>query len=276
MQLPSRQRVRFSRPPVVEVACGVTFSFPESLKTAHVGAFWEKIRNEFPTVQDAQPLAVITERPGVTAAAGMNFEMLDMPPLRRAWFLSADGESLVQLQEDRFLVNWRRAAGNSPSKYPTYEVVIERFKKLWSQFQKFASETGLGVPTILQLELVYVNAIVKTDGFAGSLPSVLIDHSRSTVGERFLPSPEVFNWQTSYNMGNDRGRLHVVAQTAVNTANPGMGPVLRLDLTARGLPQDTEVSGIAEWFNIAHGWITHGFADVTTTDAQNILWGRES
>ena len=273
MQLSSRPRVKFLRPPVIEVACGVTFSFPEALKTAHIGAFWAKIKSDFPKIQDVQPLAVVTERSGFSTATTVNFEMTELPPLRRAWFVSADDGSLVQLQDDRFLVNWRRVAGNDPFKYPSYEVVIERFHTLWSQFQAFAAEVGLGQPTIRQLELVYVNAIASNEALPGGLENVLVDHIRSTAGPRFLPHPEVINWQSSYSLGEDLGRLHVVAQTAMKSGTNISN--LRLDLTARGLPQDTGASGIAGWFDLAHEWITHGFADVTTPEAQRILWERQ-
>ncbi len=274
MQFPPRTRVKFARPPVIEVACGVTFSFPESLKTAHVGAFWAKIRAEFPKIQDVQPLAAVTEIPGNATPMGLNIELTDLPPLRRAWFVSADDQTLVQLQDDRFLFNWRRVNGEAPFTYPSYDHVIAGFFKLWGEFQNFAREVELGQPTIRQLELVYVNSISSLPGFVGGLGNVLVDHKKHESESRFLAAPEQFNWQSAYSMPNDAGRLHVVAQSAVKTGTKI--PLLRLDLTARGLPQDTEPDGIRAWFDVAHEWITHGFADVTTPDAHNILWGRES
>lgn len=271
-----RTPVKFEKPPLIEVACGVTFSLPQALKTAHIGMYWARIKDAFPTIQDAQPLAAVAELTGLAASASgsLNLQLSDMPPLRRAWFISADEGSLIQLQDDRFLFNWRSARGDGPESYPSYQRVIAEFYGKWQDFTAFLDSVGLGGPTITQMELVYVNAISDLGNSNDGIDTVLVDHIRARGEERFLPKPEVFKWQTSYQLPNDCGRLHIMAQSALDVRTKM--PNLRLDLTARGLPPNMGKDGITVWFDMAHEWITFGFADVTNRSVQTNWWRRTS
>lgn len=274
MSQEARTPVKFGKPPLVEVACGVTFSLPESLKSAHFGAFWAKISEKFPTVQDAQPLVSLVEIPGQGTSTTLKFELTDMPPLRRAWFLSSDEHTLVQLQEDRFLFNWRKTTKNGQVVYPSFEKVASEFYEQWGQFKAFLLEMKLGEPTITQLELAYVNALIDLDGLDGGARRVLVDHELKIDAGRFLPEPEGFNWHTSYVIPFGVSRLHIGAQLAREASTHK--PTIRLDLTARGLPEDTSPAGIESWFGVAHDWITFGFADVTSSESQYKLWERSA
>lgn len=51
MPTPPRPPVKFDRPPVVEVVCGILFSTERLFRTAHVGLFWDKVRSEFPRIE---------------------------------------------------------------------------------------------------------------------------------------------------------------------------------------------------------------------------------
>ncbi len=47
---------------------------------------------------------------------------------------------------------------------------------------------------------------------------------------------------------------------------------LSLELTARGLPSDSPEQNMEGWFASAHEWIVNGFGDLTTQEAQTVLW----
>lgn len=266
----ARVPVKFSRPPIVEVACGVLFSSARPILTGHVGSFWERMKSEFPRIQDAAPLASVLEVPG--QLSGVNFQFSDLPPLRRVWLLDADGRNLIQMQEDRFLFNWKKASDDDC--YPDYGAVYAKFEYYLSEFLAFAQEVGIGAVTTRQFELVYVNHISSANGLDLVGPSALmVDHVREASEDRFLPNPEGFNWTTVYPMPDGIGRLYVAAQTAVN--QPNQEKLVRLDITARGIGTDTSPSGRKQWFDIAHDWITHGFVDVTSkTLHEPDAWGR--
>jgi uncharacterized protein (TIGR04255 family) len=263
--------VQFDRPPVAEVACGVMFA-PLGFKTVHVGLLWQRFQAAFPRVEEAPPIAKVIENPANAFGEQqieLNFQGL--PEMRRSWFLDKSGGALIQVQEDRFLFNWKRVEVTDP--YPSYDKVIAEFEKHLAVFVSFLKETGLGAPNFRQFELTYINLIGDQNGLREVRNSnALSDHNRQTES-RFLPEPESFNWMTHYLLPNNWGRLHITAQTAalIKTREK----VLRLEFCARGHPSDQGEGGRRAWFDTAHEWITHGFAD-STVPALHKIWQRKA
>lgn len=258
-----RVPVSYDRPPVMEVACGIAFKLPQELKTAHIGLYWSRVRDEFPQAQDAVPLALVVEGSG--AANGTDYsvqvEQVQMPPMRRAWLINAQGTYLIQLQEDRFLFNWKRVEENNT--YPSYGKVVAGFHSQWAKYRAFLLEQQLGDPEPVQLEMTYFNFIPGVE--------LLRDYQRQESDARFLPAPDAVNWKTLHLLPEGCGRLHISAASARHVVSGEKG--VRLDLTARGLPSDMSENGCKRWFDLAHEWITHGFTDITTPAAHK-LWGR--
>ena len=266
----ARQPVKFERPPIVEVVCGVSFDLPKPLTSAYVGLFWSRIKQEYPNTLDQPPAAAMVEGPGLGSGV-VEFQIVSLPPLRRAFFSSPDGRHLIQLQDDRFLLNWKKM--EDADHYPSYANVIKKFREQYAVFTEFLEDVGLGAPRVTQLELTYVNIMdIAPDSPPNS--TLLVDHQLGP-GERFLPKAEAINWQTSYALPDQNGRLHTVAQSARNVKKSGV-PVLRLDLTARGMPRGRDPKSCEAWFDLAHDWITYGFADITSHAAQKSLWRRTS
>jgi uncharacterized protein (TIGR04255 family) len=264
-------RVKFENPPVVEVVCGVLFSTPISLKAAQVGLFWQEVRQAFPRLEEAPPISSIIENFQDEQIQEIQFGSL--PPLRRTWLLSADGRNVIQIQEDRFLFNWKRAADDDT--YPSYDRVIEDFDRYLAKFVKFLVAEGIGQPTYRQFELTYVNHIGSSNGLTKvGEGGVLVDHFRDASRSRFLPQPEGFNWTTAYLLPDNAGRLRLVAQTVLR--KPGGERIVRLDLIARGIPAKPSKPGRRPWFDMAHDWITRGFADATSPILHKEVWRRTS
>ena len=68
--MPTNTPVKFDRPPVVEVACGILFGTTVPLRAAHIGLYWQRIRNEFPRIEEAPPLSPVIE---TQAGVGIDF-----------------------------------------------------------------------------------------------------------------------------------------------------------------------------------------------------------
>lgn len=263
MQKTGRNPVQFKRPPVVEVVCGIAFGLEKPLRTAHVGLFWALVQDEFPRTEDAEPLALMVENPaGDSGQYNVQFEFQQLPPLRRSWLLNSAGTNLLQIQDERFLFNWKRT--EAVPDYPSYVNVIAGFRRYWARFKQFARDQGLGEATPRQMELTYFNLVPTGHNF-------LIDHQQGSTKGRFLTDPEGFNWRTQYLLPEMMGRLHVIAVAGRNAATGEK--VVRLECTARGLPKDLTEDGCNAWFDLAHEWITQGFTDLTTPEA-HAEWGR--
>jgi uncharacterized protein (TIGR04255 family) len=249
------QYVQFKRPPVVEVVCGVRFHTGGKMKVAHLGAFWATLKDTYPVAEEAAPImrAPIDPQP-------------DMAP--RTWLITGDGSELIQLQKDWFLLNWKKANDSQP--YPSYQIVKSAFDRRFGEFLHFLASERIDI-SYKEFELTYVNHISNANGL-GEVGEValLVDHLFSPK-DRFLPAPLQINWKTSYPLPNDYGRLNVSAQTGVVTSTGER--LIRLDLQALGLPSDPPESQMDDWFELAHEWITRGFADITAPKLHEI-WGR--
>ncbi|MQA23453.1 TIGR04255 family protein [Rugamonas rivuli] len=259
--------VKCDNPPVVEVVCGVMFA-SSVVQAVHIGAFWDRIRSEFPTVEEAPPLSAIVEEPSQSVAEFESWATL--PPARRAWLLNRDGSNLIQIQADRFLFNWKHTLGTK--NYPSYQVVITEFERRLQSFMDFMRDIG-GVSLIFrQFEMTYVNHINKEYGLdQQEETSILVDHTRQSR-TRFLPQPENFNFSSSYLLPEGAGRLHVTAQSMNSPLDDTR--LVRLDMTARGMASDASDESRRKWFDTAHHWITHGFVDITSPTVQREIWKR--
>lgn len=94
----------FTKPPVVEVVCGVLFDPPVEFMLPHIGRFSERLGREFPNISEVNSLPPVIE----TFKDRPQNLVFARPPLPRVWFENAAGDQLVQLQRDRLLVNWKK------------------------------------------------------------------------------------------------------------------------------------------------------------------------
>jgi uncharacterized protein (TIGR04255 family) len=267
-------RVRFKNPPVVEVVCGATFAPIEGLLAAHVGGLWDRFRADLPKAREMPPIAQVIERfADVPAMPSVQFEVTDRPDLPRTWFVSQDERELVQHQRDRLIYNWKRPDHQAVD-YTQYEDVIESFERKLDTFVGFLRDHGLGEPSYLQFELTYVNHILNENGLIGGPDGgVLADHVRDNSRKRFLPAPETYRWATVYQMPDQQGRLHIVADSVLRASTRER--MLRLNLTARGIGSDTGRAGVRPWFDLAHEWVTQGFVDITSPEVRRNVWEQE-
>lgn len=251
----------YRNPPVVEVVCGVSFEAINELKGPHFGLFWADVLDEYPNCEEAARLGF--DEKLISAEKGF--------PMPRLWLISRDGNILIQLQNDRFLCNWRKV--NSADIYPRYDTVIEVFKRNFGKFELFLAEQNIGSLSVTDCELTYINHIAKGEGWESlaDIGSVFDDLGWANI-ERFLPAPTTLVWAAVFSMPEDAGNLHAKLQSA--TRRIDNRPVITLELTARGLGGDKSPEGLWKWFDVAHEWIVEGFTDLTT-EAMHSLWERE-
>lgn len=131
--------VRFGKPPVVEVVFGVLYDPAPPLMSAHVGGFWQRVSGDFPGIQDAAPLNPVIEAP-LGEDALFSFDFGNLPPLRRTLMVAADGKTLLQVQGDRFLVNWKRATGSDHNR--SYDANIVMFERYLAEYTDFLVSIG--------------------------------------------------------------------------------------------------------------------------------------
>lgn len=261
----------YANPPVIEVVCGVHFAQLERFKAVHVGMFWERLKADFPEVQEHPPVATSIENLGSPVSQTAEIQFVETPPLPRVWFLDAAGNRIIQVQRDAFLHNWRKLAPTD--QYPRFRTVMGNFMSFLEQFRAFVGEHSLGTIAPVQCELTYVNHIVESPLWSQGKPvgELLPDFAWRNSSEHFLPNYEGVNWRTAFRLPEESGRLHVSIQTGFR--RPSNDPVVVLEMKARGIGKDPSLHALSGWFEIAHEWIVRGFADVTSEKSQRDLWG---
>src|SRR5438552_2923583 len=150
-----RSLPEFERPPLDEVAMSAQFVPLAGFRTVHLGRFWTRIRDRYPHTEDQLPLAQVVENPEIKPGAAGGLALQTGPVATRTWFLDHTKNHLIQLQQGRFIRNWRKV--NDADQYPRYAVLIAEFKREWEGFGAFVREESLGeVVDVNQCELTYV------------------------------------------------------------------------------------------------------------------------
>lgn len=259
----------FENPPVIEVVCGILFEPLKAMLASHLGMLWERLRNEYPRCEEVAPLAPVIE--GFASQPTFQFELTEVPPLPRVWFMREDETGLVQVQRDRFLNNWKKV--RPADQYPRYHTVIRQFESHLTDFHRFVQDYDLGPILPKQYELTYVNHIPRGDRIQSlaDLGRLFPDFAWQQRPERFLPSPNSMNWRTAIDLPDRKGRLHASIRSANQVSGTSM---ILFELTARGFPGDVSADSMRAWFDLGHEWIVRGFADLTGPEFHRDVWGR--
>jgi uncharacterized protein (TIGR04255 family) len=90
-------------PPIEEVVCGVVFEPLEVLDALEQGVYWNSVVDRFPNKQ-IQPALLDT---------GSAWSLSTVLPTR-SWLISDSEDLLIQVQQDRFYMNWRKREAEYP------------------------------------------------------------------------------------------------------------------------------------------------------------------
>lgn len=259
----------FDDPPVVETVLSVQFD-PLPVTAAHLGLLWNEFRVGFPTSDQRPPLETVLEQfpDNPVARVGFKFQALETFPVPRIWFINDQGNEMIQVQNDRFIKNWRKEG--AAERYPHYDDTIRpHFDRDYQIFLNFLAKNELAAPHINQCEVSYVNHLLAGQGWEryGDVEKIFT-FWRST--ELVPPGPtEDLRLHVRFVIpdpdGKPIGRLHVDLQPAVRPSDNH--PMYVLHLTARG-----QLGGGIEFFDIGRKWIVTTFKNLTT-GSMHTVWG---
>jgi uncharacterized protein (TIGR04255 family) len=256
MALMTKALPEFDAPPVVETVLGGQFETLE-LSNALAGWYWKsKLGDKWPTATDAVRLDDVFERFGderIWTDPGPTIRF-SQKPRSRLQIVREDGTRMVQVQDSRFVYNWKKSKESS---YPTYQILLPEFKDQVGKFSDFVQSAEIGPVTFNQWEVIYVNRIPR-----GVLWKTLRDWSKIFPNFQFpvddsVPDSFVGAWQL--NLAGNRGRLHIELKHVKTEDGEELS---HLQLTARG-PVDENVDLYAG-FDLGHETIVHTFANMTS------------
>lgn len=126
---------KLEEPPITEVACGVLFKPVPGLDPLALGAYWKPKEKEYPRRELKAPIA-----PAMPVGMELSFGP-DIGPVR-TWLISKNDVFIIQIQHDRFYVNWRARQ----EEYPRFNDwddgnrgLLSRFMEEYASFAQFCA-----------------------------------------------------------------------------------------------------------------------------------------
>lgn len=268
----------YTNPPLSEVSVSIQFEPLKQLVVPQIGMLWQHYGEKYKNVEQHPPIESIIERLGVRETRGLFTPDIQFlaggPPLPRIWFLSDDKRELLQIQQDRFIRNWRKM--EDVDIYPRYlDCIRPKFIEDYEDFRKFLKENGVGELKVNQCEMTYVNHINIKDISKGhsELGKVftIIDQD-SSVFSNYEVEDSRLNLRTILRNeeGDFIGRINVSIQSAFSGKDEN--PIFVLTITARGRPFSQGIDGILKFMDFGRDNIVRIFTDLTTKDLHE-SWG---
>jgi len=254
----------FGSPPLKEVVLGVQFAAPKGYQQIHAGEVWNLYKSQYPEVHDQPAL------PPTFETFGLPHQQVSMKPQfgfitggthDRFWFLSSNGERLIQFQQDRLLHNWRKV-GDGSNEYPRFESMRDEFRAELVKFQDYiGSLTPQGL-SINQCEISYINHI-RLDRSKSKAFSAWFNFLSFTESQ---PDDFSINFREiiKNNEGKPLGRLYV--ETAIGYLPDG-DDVILLTLSVKGAPSATSIESAMDFFSMGRDIIVRRFTQLTTEQA---------
>lgn len=256
----------FESPPLSEVVIGIQFNPPRGYQQINACGVWEMFSDEFPRVEEREPLAPAFETFGLPAR-GAQLNLKSGPTHDRFWFMRPDGYELIQFQQDRLLHNWRKL-GAEENEYPRFETMMGRFYEEVQKLEKYVD--GLSSQSLLinQCEITYVNHIPfeNADGKNASYWLRFVDFGDNEPEDFSLSFREII----PDDEGQPQGRL--TSDFKIGVTQDGRR-VIAMTLTARGAPKHQTLDSAIDFLTKGRALIVSRFSELTTDQAHK-EWGR--
>lgn len=256
----------FSSPPAVEVVVGVEFLPLPGLgpiKLVGLHGLWA---DRFPKLLE-QPALPPTAPPASGAQGFFQFQISLGAPALRLWMLNESEDELLQVQNDRLVLNWRRTLGDDRT-YPRYDYLRDIYQRVYADFHEQVARLNVGTFRPHTAVVSYMNRfelgadeqlkdVIAPLNQSWNLLSNATPEITMNVPVTSGDSPDALSGQLTAKASIDQmdrkyGYLEVI--TRIGVSEPGGDVVACLDL--------------------AHWSCVNGF-DRLTTEKMHKRWGKE-
>ena len=256
----------YAQPPVVEVALAIQFKSAIGYRSLDLAKFAEHWSETLPKALERPPLGPMAAEFESPAVALRLSEETETP---RLWLLDEKESRVLQLQQDRLVVNWRKLPSDAP--YPHYESIRGFLVEAWGQMTSVLHDLGHSVPEPSICEVLYVNHLDERSGWGSvSDTSEIIAPWGGSMSDDFLPAAREAAFSLLFELPDGGGQLAV---------NGGSGQLdngrkaMTLHLISRGRAVSPDLEGALDFMDLAHEWIVRGLTSFTTPEVQK-RWHR--
>ncbi len=260
----------YKAPPLAEVAISVQFDSRVKLKALDLPTIQTQFAKMGLTqVEEHPPLARMASTP--VTVPGLEVALPEEPQIPRLWFLSTDGNRLVQFQADRLIVNWHRDSADD--EYPRYKSLIDDlFLPAWDHLRDALESLDIQQPTMDVCELLYLNPIDVGSGWRSLREIGNVVSFFDSSSKVFPIAPDSASIAVTFPLPRLEGILIVDMRTAIRDSTGDSALILRI--IGRGEPANGSIEGAMKFFDVAHEWIVKVFSSATATQMHDI-WERE-
>lgn len=254
----------FEDPPVAEAVIGVEFEALGEFGAVALVGLADRWARDYP---------VSREMPGLPPSVGaggaplIQFGLMSGGIPIRLWLVSRDEQSLVQIQNDRLVLNWR--AVGTGAQYPRYRALREEFAKRWDDLVEYAQSRSAPAIHATYVESTFVNqysiSAANADdaglSFVRDLPDNMPGEGRS------------FQFQLTQSVtvdGISEGQLSVNGGPFVNEVDRRYQLTVTTKLKA---PDPCSIDRLLPVIDAAHDVSVRGF-DAATSSRQHSQWRR--
>lgn len=249
----------FDRPPVIEVAVGVHFVQLPGLNTVGLVRLADIWRDRYPTIQEQPALP-----PAAPGGQMFMFQVGNSAPPQRFWLLAEDESLLIQVQNDRLLLNWRKVKDDDP--YPHYGRLRQDFSDVWSEFIRYITSGDYGVfqPNLAEVSFFNRIPVSSASEVARTIAALNPDWSLDGHLATSLQIERILE-----NAGEQSGQQNIAL-----AYRPEFG-FIQLEITSRIRIQaeSTDSSAILTALDQAHDVDVLTFDQITTNSAHT-AWGK--
>ncbi len=249
----------FKTPPVIETVLSVQFQRIKELQLQKMVLFWNDLRDRFPKLEVKFPLEDVVGSDPISPR-------IVVEPELRCWFISEDQSKLIQLQNNRFIFNWRKIT--KQTSYVHYSATREDFKNEWGNFRQFLFDNSLGMTKVSQCEVTYINHIEINDQMKVSDVFPIINKD---TAQHYLSSPTTLNASFDFETPDKKNKVHIKTSPAFRLSD--QKKLITLDITARGVPEGFETNSLLKWFDAGREHVVRSFEDFTSPQMHK-HWGK--
>lgn len=264
---------KYDKPPVVETVLSIQFAPLPRFTSSHVGLFWSQCLDEhWRSVKEVNYLPFQTEKFGKEhfwATPGL--QIGPAPGRTRTQIINKDEDRMIQVQDTRFVYNWRKKG----AEYPSYDKLLPEFDELFQKYQQYVSQSSLGTLDPNLWEVTYVNHIFKGDLWETSQDWNSI-FPAFTEPFYELENQDLETQQASWQamLGDKKGRLRVNLRHVRVNAHDGR-EALDFRLAAQGPVEQKDFAGVKAAFDLGHEAIVRRFTVMTSKKAHD-YWMRKA
>ena len=255
----------FASPPVVEVAVAVEFLQLPSLGAVELVRLHELWRDQFPKLRE-QP--ALPPSPPVGAAQGFQFQFTVGAPAMRLWMLNESEDELLQVQNDRVVLNWRQSLGDD-HRYPRYDYLRDVYQRVYADFYTRVRQLNVGTFRPHTAGVTYVNRFKLEADETLRDAIALLNPNWNLLGDAATSEVSITTpVASSEGPGALTGQLVAKASSDSNDGNYGY-----LEVVTR-VGVDDASGDVFDCLDLAHRSCVVGF-DRLTTAKMHERWGKE-